>query len=129
MEKFLPITNDDAHFQAITSENDGQLSVDVLETEDEIVVKSTIAGIRPENLEIQLTADILTIRGQRPGEEDAPGTRYYARECYWGDFSRSVILPHQVHSERAKATLAHGLLTIRMPKSSGVENVPINTAN
>lgn len=113
-------------FSSILSEEEGQLSVDVMETPEEIVVRSTIAGVQPENLQIQLTPDTLTIRGSRVGEREAPGTRHYASECYWGKFSRSIILPHHVHTDAAKATLSHGLLTIRLPKSAGNLSVPFS---
>ena len=112
-----------AHF---IHEEDGELRVDVLETEDEIIVKSTIAGVKPEDLQIQLTADMLTIRGKRMAEQDPPGTRHYARECYWGNFSRSIILPHHVHTDKTQATLHQGLLVIRLPKSAGDTPVPIS---
>ncbi len=120
----VPISQKQKDGNPFHQEEEGQLAVDVLETESEIVVKSTIAGVRPENLEIQLTSDLLTIRGKRLGEE-APGARYYAHECYWGNFSRSIILPHHVHADRAKATLTHGLLVINLPKSAGEIPVPL----
>lgn len=126
MEKPLSIATDAAHFQAISSHEEGELSVDVLETDDAIVVKSTIAGVKPEDLQIQLTSDMLTIRGKRLCDDVSKGARYYSRECYWGNFSRSVILPHHVHSDRAKATLRQGLLTIHLPKSAGEIPVPLS---
>ena len=106
-------------------EEEGQLSVDVLETDEEIIVKSTIAGVRPEDLQIQINSDMLTVRGQRFRETESADTRHYVEECYWGQFSRSIILPHHVHPDRAKATLRHGLLTIRMPKSAGEVSLSI----
>lgn len=107
-------------------EEEGQLSVDVLETDEEIIVKSTIAGVKPEDLQIQINSDMLTVRGQRLRESEPAGTRRYVEECYWGQFSRSVILPHHVHPDRAKATLRQGLLTIRMPKSAGEVSLSID---
>ncbi len=114
-------------FSPLLSEEEGQLSVDVLETEKEIIVRSTIAGVKPEDLQIQLTADTLTIRGARAGEKEPPGTRFYTNECYWGKFSRSIILPHHVHTESAKAKLSHGLLTIRLTKAAG--SLTVSLAN
>ena len=113
-------------FSSILSEEEGQLSVDVLETENEIIVRSTIAGVKPENLQIHLASDILTIRGLRTEDAEHSGARRYASECYWGKFSRSVILPQHVRTERVAATLSHGLLTIHLPKSTGDMPIPLS---
>ncbi|MBI2099302.1 Hsp20/alpha crystallin family protein [Candidatus Uhrbacteria bacterium] len=125
-KKPLSISTGETSFYPAVSEEEGQLSVDVIETAKEIIVKSTIAGVKPENLQIQLTSDMLTIRGSRPKDEELPNARYYTNECYWGKFSRSIILPQHVHANRVKATLAHGLLTIRLPKSAGDIAVPLS---
>lgn len=113
-------------FSHLLAEEEGQLSVDVLETDNEIIVRSTIAGVKPEDLQIHLTSDILTIRGRRTEEPEQSGARRYASECYWGKFSRSVILPQHVRTEKAAANLSHGLLTIRLPKSAGDMAVPLS---
>lgn len=113
-------------FSQFLLDEEGQLSVDVLETDKEIIVRSTIAGVRPEDLQIQLTSDTLTIQGARVEEKEFQGARSYTAECYWGKFSRSVILPHHVHTDSAKATLSHGLLTIRLAKSAGRLSVPLS---
>lgn len=113
-------------FSHLLTEEEGQLSVDVLETDNEIIVRSTIAGVKPEDLQIHLTSDLLTIRGKRAEEPEHSGARRYASECYWGKFSRSVILPQHVRTERAAASLSHGLLTVRLPKSAGDTPVPLS---
>src|SRR3989344_2152495 len=71
---------------------EGQLSVDVYATGDEIIIKSTIAGVKPEDVDVSINNDMLTIRGQRQKEEEDEGKDYYYQECYWGSFSRSLIL-------------------------------------
>ena len=96
---------------------EGQLAVDVYQTNDFIIVKSTIAGVKPEDLEIYLHNDLLTIRGKRIeeyGEEDAD---YFYKECYFGGFSRSIILPVEVQADRVEATLKNGILKIILPKA------------
>lgn len=97
-------------------ESEGQLTIDVYQLEDEMVIKSTVAGVRSENLDITLTADMVTIRGSREREEEIHPQDYYYQELYWGPFSRSVVLPYEIDTENAKAALREGVLTIRLPK-------------
>ena len=96
---------------------EGQLSVDVYQTADEIIVKSTIAGVKPEDLEIYVHNDLLTIRGKREADCVEETTDYFYKECYWGGFSRSIILPVEVQVDKIDAILKNGILTIIMPKS------------
>jgi len=104
---------------------EGQLSVDVFQKGDAIVVKSTIAGVEPEDLEIFLNRDMLTIKGKREHAESVQQGEYFVRECYWGKFSRTIILPSDVKSEEAKATLKDGVLTIVMPKAQHSRTIPV----
>lgn len=101
------------------SENDaeGQLTIDVYQTEMEIVIKSTIAGVKPEDLDVTINNDMVTIKGERRNEEVVDNGNYYYQECYWGGFSRSVLLPVDVIPEKADASLKNGILTIRLPKA------------
>lgn len=98
---------------------EGQLSVDVYEHDGYMIVTSTIAGCRPEDLDISLHNDMLTIRGKRSPEHDTPEHSYFLKECYWGDFSRSIILPADVESDRVNADLKNGVLTIRLKLNQG----------
>lgn len=98
--------------------SEGQLTVDVYEDNGDIIVKSTVAGVSPEEIDIAITKDTVTIKGQRQLEEKAKANGYYHRELFWGAFSRSIILPEDVDPEKAKATMKHGLLTLRLPKLS-----------
>ena len=91
--------------------------VDVYQTPDEIVVESAIAGAKPDNIDISATTDSITIRGSRKREKDAHGENYIYQECYWGVFSRSVVLPVDIISDKAEASLKNGILTIRLPKA------------
>jgi HSP20 family protein len=95
---------------------DGQLSVDVYQTEDKIVIRSTIAGVRPEDIDVAIDSDMVTIRGSRHMEQDIADDDYFYQECYWGSFSRSVILPMDVDVENSEAVLKNGVLTVSFPK-------------
>ncbi|OGI16783.1 MAG: hypothetical protein A3J63_03360 [Candidatus Moranbacteria bacterium RIFCSPHIGHO2_02_FULL_40_12b] len=107
-----PISN-----ESWSDESEGQLTIDVYQTDTDIVIKSTIAGVKPEDLDISITNDMITVKGERKNEEVVEGDNYYYQECYWGSFSRSVVLPVDVISEKAEASLKNGILTIRLPKA------------
>ena len=96
-------------------EQEGQLAIDIYQTENELVIRSAIAGVKPESVEISFERDIITIRGRRekPFEEKED---YFSQECYWGPFSRELILPVEVDPNLAEAAMKEGILTIRLPK-------------
>ena len=73
--------------------DEGQLAVDVIENNDKVIIRSAIAGVAPENLDISIGQDVVTIRGERSAAEEEIGSTYHFRECFWGGFSRTVILP------------------------------------
>ena len=98
------------------SVEEGQLAIDVYETNGDIVIQSTIGGIRAEDLDISIENDLVTIRGSRQKSIEEEGKNYLYQECYWGTFSRKVILPDEVDNSRAEAKLKDGILTLRMPK-------------
>ena len=100
-----------------SSDAEGQLTIDVYQTEGEIVIKSTIAGVKPEDLDVSINNDMVTIKGERKNEEIVNAENYYYQECYWGHFSRSVVLPVDIISDKAEASLKNGILTIRLPKA------------
>ena len=111
---FLPndLTEENNDFTS----SEGQLSCDVYQDEDNIIVKSAMAGVDPKNLNISISNDLLTIRGHRIEEEQIKENNYFAREVYWGAFSRSIVLPQEIDQNRVKATLKKGILTITLPK-------------
>ena len=104
---------------------EGQLSIDVYQTPLEIVVKSTIAGVKPEDIDISINNDMLTIRGKREMQDTIHSNNYLYRECYWGSFSRSVILPVEVESNKIEATLENGILTVTLPKAKSAKQISI----
>ncbi len=116
-ENFFPIqkNNNEGH-SWLTKDYEGELSVDVYQTEKEIIVRSTIAGVKPEDLNIVINNDLLTIRGKRESEPKVNPSDYLYRECYWGGFSRTIVLPQDVKTDKIKATLKNGLLTVILPK-------------
>ncbi len=97
-------------------QEEGQLTIDVFQTGEEMVIKSTIAGVSDKDLDITIANDMVTIKGERKQEDEVDNQDYYYQELYWGSFSRSVILPQEVDTENAKASLKDGVLTIKLPK-------------
>lgn len=97
-------------------EAEGQLTVDVFQTPTEIVIQSTIAGVDPEELDIAITTESVTIRGKREKMEEVADDDYFFQECYWGRFARQIILPQEIDAENAVASMKNGVLTIRLPK-------------
>ena len=98
------------------ADEEGELTVDIYDKGDSIVIQSTVAGVKPEDLDVSITSDSVTIRGRREREEEAREENYYYKELFWGTFSRSVILPEEIEDDMAEASLRHGLLTIKLPK-------------
>jgi HSP20 family molecular chaperone IbpA len=98
------------------SETEGQLAVDMYQTPTEIVVKTMVAGVKPEDLDIAITRDMITIKGKREETRDFSDDDFFHKELYWGSFSRTIILPQEVEVEDAEAINKNGLLTIKLPK-------------
>lgn len=104
---------------------EAQLSCDVFEDEGNVIVKSTVAGVKPENLEISISNDLLTIRGFREEDEKTADENYYCRECYWGAFSRSIVLPREVDQKKIDASIKNGVLTIKLPKKYKTSSIKV----
>lgn len=105
--------------------SEGQLSIDVYETDKQIIIQSTIAGAQPKDLKISLHHDLLTIHGTRKQPQAISEEQYLYRECYWGEFSRSIILPAEVDSHKVEANIENGVLTITLTKIK-TENITVN---
>jgi HSP20 family protein len=97
-------------------EDEGQLAIDVYQTEDAIVLVAPIAGVNEANLEVSITDEIVSIRGTRTQPDQIPMENFFVQECYWGSFSRSYVLPVAVDPDAAQAGLKDGILTIRIPR-------------
>lgn len=98
------------------SVEEGQLTVDLYQTPTEIIIKSMVAGVKPEDLDISITRDMVTIKGKRETERFIKDEDYFHQELYWGSFSRTIMLPAEVEVEEAEAVEKHGLLIIKLPK-------------
>lgn len=97
---------------------EGQLNIDMYQTKDNVIIKSTIAGVRPEDIDITVANDMVTVKGSRKKEENIAQDDYFYQECYWGNFSRSVIIPVDIDSEEIEADLKDGILTVVIPKAA-----------
>ena len=95
---------------------EGELSVDVYQTGTEIIIEAMVAGVKPEDLHLSITRDMVTIKGRRDGNTQVTHDDYFYKELYWGTFTRTILLPHEVEIEEAEAVEKHGLLIIRLPK-------------
>lgn len=119
--KHIPVTVQGKQPEVPTAaeeEEMGELAVDVFQTASHIVIKAMIAGVKPEDLDVSITRDLVTIRGRRERhtEGTSQGGDFFFQELYWGAFTRTIVLPQEVEIEDAEATERHGLLTIRLPK-------------
>jgi len=95
---------------------EGELPVDMYQTSDDIIIRALVAGVKPEDLDIAITRDMVTIRGQREEFQEAADDNYYHRELFWGGFTRTLLLPEEVIIDEAEASERHGLLEIKLPK-------------
>ena len=101
----------------IEEENEeAELAVDVYQTPTDIIVQTMVAGVKPEDLELAIARDIITIKGHREENRTIDENNYFSKELYWGKFSRTISLPAEVEPEEAEATEKHGLLIIKIKK-------------
>lgn len=98
------------------SDDAGALAIDSWQTDDEVVVRAPLAGVKPEDLDLTITENLVTIKGSRHDESQVSRGNFFVQECYWGSFERTYKLPASVDAERAKANLKNGILTIHLPK-------------
>jgi HSP20 family protein len=123
---FLKITNNEES-SSVESELEpvGELSIDVYSEGDYLMIKSTVAGVKPDDIEVFVDADILTIRGKRQKDETISKDNYFFQECYWGSFERSLRLPITINRDSIEAKLKGGVLTIKLRKLKEEEKVSI----
>ncbi len=114
--KHVPISSSSEAAELEEEEEAGELAVDVYQTPTHIVIKAMIAGVRPEDLDVSITRDMVTIRGKRERHTEGTNGDFFFQELYWGSFARTIVLPQEIEIEEAEATEKHGLLIIRMPK-------------
>ena len=99
--------------------------IDVYQNPQEVVVKASLPGVKPEDIQIDINDDTLTIRGETKGTEEVKREDYLHREHHRGSFVRCLTLPHTVQTDKAEATSEDGILTLTIPKAEGVKTKTI----
>ena len=113
----------------LDSEEEGQLAIDMYQTPNEIVIKTMVAGVKPEDVDISITRDMVTIRGKREDSHEFSGDDFFHKELYWGAFSRTIVLPQEIEVEEAEATNKNGLLTLKLPKIDRNKQAKVKVKN
>jgi HSP20 family protein len=103
-------------FDEAEEEEEGQLTVDVYQTPSEIIIKTMVAGVKPEDLDVGITRDSVTIRGRREEDRTVSEGDYFHKELYWGAFSRTVLLSEEIDVDEAEAVEKYGMLILHLPK-------------
>jgi len=96
-------------------------AIDLYQTDDDVVVKAALPGLKSDDVQISVTADVLTLRGEFKQESDHKEATYHVRERRSGSFERSVLLPTDVQTDKAKAGFENGVLTVTLPKAEAVK--------
>lgn len=109
-------TEESVSEETYTAEDEGQLSVDVYQTSESIVIEAMVAAVKPEDLDVSITREVVTIKGRRDNNQHIDDEHYFARELYWGAFSRTIVLPQEIEPEGSDAKIRNGLITITLPK-------------
>ena len=110
-------------------EPEGQLAVDIIDTNDSLVVVATVAGASPEEISVYVHNDLLTIRGRRALPIVVGESAFIHRECFWGRFSRTIILPLDVRASGVRAVYKSGVLVVSLPKEKRESRVPITVVD
>lgn len=104
------------NWMANAEPQEGELSVDVYQNQNEIIIKTMVAGVKPEDLDVSISRDMVTIKGKRESERTVADDDYFHKELYWGTFSRTIVLPQEIDVDSSEALEKHGLLIIRLSK-------------
>jgi HSP20 family protein len=110
------LQEDQNPYETIEEELDGELAVDVINTDDAIIIKAMIAGVRPNDIDVDLSRDMVTIKASREEETEVQEENYFQKELYWGSFSRNILLPEEIDVDMAEAKEKNGLLVLTLPK-------------
>jgi len=100
----------------VSADDEGQLTIDMWQTPSEIVVQTIVAGLKPDDVDVSISHEMVTIKGKRSKSHTISDSEYFYQELFWGMFSRSLLLPEEVDVEKSEASIKNGLLTIRLPK-------------
>ena len=109
-------------------DQDGELVVDVYETDSDFVVLAAIAGIQIKDLDISLEKDMMVIKGNRCDPHDHPDKKYFYQECYWGPFSRKIVLPENIDIDKADAQIDKGILTVKIPRNESANKIGVKVS-
>lgn len=112
--KINPIPSKDE--KGIMEKEVGQLSLDIFKTPQEIIILAPVAGITKDDITISVTDDVLVIKGVRVPKYDVLEEDYYTKECFWGNFSRSIVLPLEADGKNINATFSNNILEIHIPR-------------
>lgn len=94
----------------------GQLPVDVYQTPNEIIIRAFVAGVRPDDMNVSISRDMVEIEGSREERDQVQGSDYFSQELFWGSFARTILLPQEVDVDASTASSKDGLLTIVLPR-------------
>jgi len=111
-----PNSPDDNNDWMEEENEEGQLMVDVYQTDDDIVIQAMVAGVEASDLNISITREMVTIAGTRKAAQGPSDESYFYKELYWGAFSRTILLPQEIEPDEAEAKEKNGLLTLTLPK-------------
>ena len=111
-------------------DTEGQLAIDAYQTDEVLIIKAPIAGVKDADLEVSITDAVVTLKGVRHDPTAPTRDAYFVQECYWGSFVRSYVLPIAIDADQAQAVLKDGMLTITIPKleRSKPRLIPIHAA-
>jgi len=118
---------DEAFTRPISSGSGMEMpAIDLFQTDNDVVVKAAVPGLSADDINISLTADVLTLKGDYKQEDDVKDAQYHIREHRHGMFERSIMLPASVQPEKAKAEFEKGILSITLPKTESVKPKTVN---
>ena len=122
MREFMDRAFDDFFSRnAISSEGYGVVNVDMIQTDDDVIIKASVPGVKPDDLTISVTGDTLTIRGEVKEDQEIKEGSYHIRELRVGSFARSILLPGPVVADKAKAEFEDGILRLTLPKAEEIK--------
>ena len=97
-------------------DEEGQLTLDMWQTPSEIIIQTIVGGVKPEEVEVNISHEMVTIRGKRSKSHTISSADHFYQELFWGTFSRTILLPQEVDVDGSEASMKHGLLTLKLPK-------------
>ncbi|MEK9175247.1 MAG: Hsp20/alpha crystallin family protein [Patescibacteria group bacterium] len=97
-------------------DEEGQLTIDMWQTPTEIIIQTIVGGVKPEDVEVNISHEMVTIRGKRAKSHTISSMDYFYQELFWGTFSRTILLPQEVDVDESEAIMKHGLLILKLPK-------------